>query len=60
MRFHRHQVGREKRWHSVRVRHEGAWDWCAHHEEVTRHPSQRQRASEPVSASKQLRLQPAH
>ena len=60
MRLHRHQVGREKRWHSVRARHESAWNWCAHHEEVTRHLSHRRRDSDPMRASKQLGLQPAH
>ncbi len=60
MRLHRHQVGREKRWHSVRTRHdENAWDWCAHHEEVMSHLSQRQCHANKLPVSKQLRLQPA-
>ncbi len=60
MRFHRHQVGRRSRWHSVRVHHEDAWEWCAHHEEIERYLARRRRNQEAVRASKQLKVQPAH
>jgi len=60
MRFHRHQVGRTRRWHSVRTRHEEVWDWCAHHEEIERHLSRAQRPGENLGAGKQLTLQSAH
>ncbi len=60
MRFHRHQVGRADRWHSVRVRHEDAWEWCAHHEEIERHLTKRRKLRQSVSSSKGLKLQAAH
>jgi len=60
MRFHRHQVGREQRWHSVRVRHDSPWDWCAHHEEIEDYIARRRRAKSSAYQSKQLTLQTAH
>lgn len=46
MRFHRHQVGRTGRWHSVRQRHEDVWDWCAHREELERYQLSRRHAGQ--------------
>ena len=60
MRFHRHQVGRTNRWHSVRVRHEDVWNWCAHHDEIEWAQRERRRRSLSVSAGKQFKLQVAH
>jgi len=60
MRFHRHQVGRTSRWHSVRARHDDVWNWCAHHEEIERYLSRHRQAEDALSASKRLTLQAAH
>ena len=59
MRFHRHQTGRTVRWHSVRMRHDEVWDWCAHHEEVERYLHRRRRLTVSLSRDKSLRLQAA-
>ncbi len=60
MRFHRHLTGGANRWHSVRVRHEDAWDWCAHREEIERHLSERRKLKHLAVATKDLRIQAAH
>lgn len=60
MRFHRHQVDRVTRWHSVRVRHNDVWEWCAHQEEVSRHLERRRRSPELMRAAKGLKLQAAN
>jgi hypothetical protein len=61
MRFHRHVVARTKRWHSVRVRHDGVWDWCAHQEEIEQHQARSQRESQSLSvARKPMKLRAAH
>jgi len=57
MRLHRHQVGKAVRWHSVRARHDDAWDWCAHQEEVEQHLARKRSEQEPMSAGKGLKLQ---
>jgi hypothetical protein len=59
MRFHRHQVGRTSRWHSVRVRHQDVWDWCAHQEELERHLVWRRREATSVRTSRALKLEAA-
>jgi hypothetical protein len=59
MRLHRHQVGRAERWHSVRVRHERLWDWCAHHEEIERYLSRRRRLKQLAGATRHLKLEAA-
>ncbi len=60
MRFHRHPVGSANRWHSVRVRHEDAWDWCAHQEEIESHLSKRRKLRQSQSTGKEFKLQAAH
>ncbi len=59
MRLHRHLIRRSVRWHSVRVRHEEVWDWCAHREEVERHLQRQRRSAFSVRPNKGLRLQAA-
>ncbi|MFB3883166.1 MAG: hypothetical protein ACE149_18005 [Armatimonadota bacterium] len=57
MRVHRHQVGKTNRWHSVRVHHDEAWDWCAHHEEIEHHLLGRRHMSRRLELSQDFRLQ---
>jgi hypothetical protein len=60
MRLHQHQVGGTNRWHSVRAHHDDAWDWCAHHEEIERHPCIRRGAHDRIQVGEQLELEAAH
>jgi len=60
MRFHKHPVGRASRWHSVRVRHEQVWDWCAHHEDVDRYQRRRREVMTGPRSRDGLKLQAAH
>jgi hypothetical protein len=60
MRLHRHRVEGADRWHSVRVRHDDAWDWCAHQEEIERHLSEGRKLRQSQSTSKEFKLQAAH
>jgi len=60
MRLHRHLIGKTVRWHSVRLRHEEVWDWCAHREEVERHLDRPRRSPLSLRAAKTFRLQAAH
>jgi len=60
MRFHRHQVGRVGRWHSVRMRHHDVWEWCAHREEIMRRLERRRRSSHLTRAGRHLNLQAAN
>lgn len=59
MRLHRHRLGKANHWHSVRARHDSAWDWCAHHEEVEQHLEERRHTRERVVQVQRLELQPA-
>jgi len=61
MRLHRHQVGKARRWHSVRARHDEAWDWCAHQQELGRHLTLRRHPEAALQATRrQLKLEGAH
>ena len=60
MRLHRHQTGKASSRHSVRLRHDHVWDWCAHHEEVQRHLQRRRRLAALFRADRALQLKVAH
>ena len=59
MRLHRHHVGSAVRWHSVRLRHQDMWDWCAHHEEVERRPHPQRRSTLSLTRDQTLKLRAA-
>jgi hypothetical protein len=45
--------------HSVRAHHDGAWDWCAHHEEIEHHLVTRRDEHHRLELGEQLKLQTA-